>query len=270
MRKSGEGLYLTNVDGTQLNKIFEPNTGYICLGTWWLKDDIILVTVCENEYDWRLGILDITSGEFYFHEPNTPRLIEAVSPTGEFWIERVFNIEMVQLDSSRKQILEGYYDGSGGLQPDVDPRIIFTPSGSGVLFVGCDTTNPIMECNIYSAQVNEFEFFIPIPIIEVEDGNTSIGISPDGNLLAYVDSSDYLNILNLTTNEINYRWPWINPRGPNYFFSWSPDSTAIAASTTIDGAGSIVVIDIRTGETSVLVSEPGIGLDVLDWRYINR
>ncbi len=151
------------------------------------------------------------------------------------------------------------------------PNLVFTPRGDAIIHLGCPgyETCYLFRSLIQGLSVIRSEILLP------DDGimSSAFQVSPDGMYVAII--YDYypqqmIKILNLQTLTIDYEWNYPGSHDQQ-FFLWSPDSTLVALSYNNppeDKSGGIVVLNISTGE-STIIADGSTYFDIMvDWRYV--
>lgn len=271
----GRGLYLANADGSNLSFI-SNEFGSPSFESQWLTDDLVLLQFYLNHgTEYVIHLLNIEDKRLERVEHGHGRIIEAVSPSGDFWIQSVYQTGTFELATPEGDVIEILHEFPGfqkSKQPFTDPNIVFTPFGESIIFDACEGPEILNEntCYIYLAEVSANGVGDVLPIFNLGNlRNVSyLQVSPDGKYLSFINHKQEIVFINLDNYVIDYQWPWANHS--NYYF-WSPNSKSIVYESfdeEIQQYRGLSIMEIETGE-EVMVTDGESVERVFDWQFIS-
>lgn len=286
----GEDLYIADADGSnprlaydegEINTLSWPAgfTPTDFKGFWlaqWLTDDIVLLSFTTIDYAAPLNpflySLDVDQGSLNSIDLDNWHVILNISPDGTFWLQGSENgIQLATIDGKNTPVWPDFFDTGSGFLPNGPSLYPILPDGGSFVFDACFEFG--QNCHIFRATIVNLEILTIEPIFPTEPYHLeNLQISPDGQYLAFVQSDDFLYIINLRSNTLVFKLPWNEIYSPAQLF-WSPDSQTLAyASATSDGHEikfGINGINIETGEISV-ITNTRTAVHLLDWRYMSQ
>lgn len=269
------GVYIAEADGSNPRLVYQRNqnnTVYL----WWVTDDWVLVEVRPSVLESFVSYLKVATGELITEDPDYERIIEAVSPTGEFWFQHTdIGFEIADLAGNRTVI---EVPGPGGEpHPMFYPNLVFTPWGDAIIHLGCFPPISIDTCYLFRSWIQNYEV-VGSEILLPEGGDehiisSSFQVSPDGQYVAIIYSyypQVIIKFFNLQSLTIDYEWNYPGPPSQPVFF-WSPDSDMIAVVYNNIDEGrvhGIVTLNMTTGESQI-ITDGTINDFMKDWRYVD-
>lgn len=243
--------------------------------SWWLNNSNLLVAEFQDNKWSTLYQLDISTGEKYtIRSPDLsiPSFIQAVSTSGNFWIELHDDLKLYLADING-DVIKFAHDLDirvDDREAAVSPVIAILPNNNIAVF-GCDPAleNQDDACHLFILEVDDG--VITSKISAMNFGKTIVNVdslraSPNGKYLAFTDSAnnDFVIVGMEDPSIIRISWPQTTSV-PLYI--WSPNSSQLAT-TYIDNEGSTIsILDIKSGEYLKVMSEPLTSYLLLDWKF---
>ena len=255
-----QGLFIADTFGENPRLLFDTELGKVGRSSWWLNNETLILTI-HSQDDIQVGVLDIADNRFELMALDVIQWVQAVDPSGRFWIEYLpAETSQAFIDGTRKALLDNYRGLSGSLQPHLDPNIVFLPSGSGLLFRGCVSSN--QTCHLFLAEISGDEILEPQPIIPIET-SISYRVAPNEEYIGIVADEQFL-LVSLITRTTIHQWPWVDTLESPPSIAWSPNSDQVAtAFVQLDRRG-IAVLDIQSGAIEELLVDDG-SFWVVEW-----
>jgi hypothetical protein len=271
LRNQDGGIYVAESDGSNPRWLHQVDP-HSSVFLWWLNDEWILADIRPAILEAYVTYINSSTGEVRNDDPDYFRIIEDVSPTGEYWFQRTLaGLEIADLSGNRTLV---EIPGPGGEpQPMFHHNLVFTPRGDAIIYLGCPDPNNYDACYLFRSLI-QGSAVIRSEILLPHDGimSSAFQVSPDGRYVAIIYNyypQPIIKILNLQTLIIDYEWNYPGSFAQP-FFLWSPDSTLVAVSYNNppeDKSGGIVVLNISTGESTIIADGSTFNF-MMDWRYV--
>jgi hypothetical protein len=270
---TGNGsLYVANADGSNIHAVYTYEN-YQAVEPFWLTDNIILFNAYKDIVSQPPDIysLDVDSGAIVQLFPKENKFIQATFPSKKKWLLADWPIgPLVLIDENNK--IETFFNNFS------IPTNIFSPYPpiqhvnklDKYLFKARGYEEASYKLWLVSQQDTPQVFFDP-----GSDGFDQFAVSPDEQYVALTYNTltgVYLYIFSLENAQLLHKWAYPYTLSTGRFI-WSPDSLYIVLPYSQLGAGTstevhfgIQVMDIKTGETRVILNEDIT--EILDWHSV--
>jgi hypothetical protein len=265
-----QSIYIADADGSNARIIYNSEE-YEFFAPFWLTDDVVLFNAFKDYFFVAPDIysLNIRTGAVTrLFGSESEYFIESTFPTEKKWLRGSWgrlNTEIVSENGKAEEFFAGF-------------SVVTDPFSTGVRIQRVKKLNKYLFIAKKQGESN-YKLWLAaeqeIPQVFFDPGNDGIdrfAVSPDERYVALAYNTlkgELLYILSLENQKLLYEWDYPHTLSTIKFF-WSPDSQSIALqyseSTTNDIEEGIKLMDIKTGQTTVITKDNV--LEILDWRLV--
>jgi len=269
------GLYLASPDGSNMEPLLIPTGASATVNSWWVDLHTVLTELHPSDSTWAIVSVDTETRSVRTLGSTGQREVQAVDPTTSSWIDASMigaerDLHLGTLDGGVSSILSGVDLVAYDVAIPATQTLSFLGKGTRVAYgatVAPRVANTPLHESVFVADIEPGrDAGSPIRILDLGEANVlrGVSVSPDGQLLAVM--SDFLHVLDTDSLRVNFTWD-VSDTWNGEGLVWSPDSSSIATRYRgPDFTDYVILLDVRSGDRTILLSEYNVMYSVLDWR----